>query len=68
MRVHWVYTTTGAMLWVFVRSLVSLVCAAARPGGAAVDWAGVLVTWVVVAAYCASNAMLLRVLHLRSMV
>lgn len=67
MRVHWVYTTTGAMLWVLVRSLLSLVYAAAHKGES-VDWVGIFVTWVVVAAYCASNVMLLRVMHLRSMV
>ena len=30
-RVHWVYTTTGAMLWVFVRSVLTLLYDAAVP-------------------------------------
>jgi len=56
------------MLWVFVRSIITTVYDSALDGDASVDWVGVLVTWIVVVAYCASNAMFLRVMHLRSMV
>jgi hypothetical protein len=67
-RVHWVYTTTGAMLWVFVRSILVAIYESAFDGDSSVDWVGIIVTWTVVATYCASNAMLLRVMYLRSMV
>lgn len=56
------------MLWVFVRSIITTIYDSAFDGDASVDWVGVLVTWIVVAAYCASNAMFLRVMYLRSMV
>jgi len=53
-RVHWLYTTTGAMLWVFVRSILTIFYDWAE--AATVDWAAIMVTWAVVACYCASNA------------
>eukprot|EP00613_Pedinella_sp_CCMP2098_P032106 CAMPEP_0171725242 /NCGR_PEP_ID=MMETSP0991-20121206/24877_1 /TAXON_ID=483369 /ORGANISM="non described non described, Strain CCMP2098" /LENGTH=322 /DNA_ID=CAMNT_0012318343 /DNA_START=280 /DNA_END=1248 /DNA_ORIENTATION=+ len=62
-RVHWVYTTTGAMLWVFVRSLLSIAYDKAEDIG--INTVALSVNWVVVACYCAANTALLRMMHLR---
>ena len=53
-RVHWVYCTTGAMLWVMARSIMTLMYDAAM--SEAVNVEEQVVCWVIVAFFCAGNA------------
>jgi hypothetical protein len=65
-RVHWVYCTTGAMLWVCVRSIFTILMWMC--GIDDLDWLAVAVTWTLVMFYCAGNAVFLRMMHRRNLV
>jgi len=65
-RVHWIYTTSGAMLWVLVRS--GLAIAYHRAVHKKVEWVQLGVSWVLVVCYCTGNAVFLRMMRKRNLV
>jgi len=65
-RVHWVYCTTGAMLWVMARSFLTIflaICSLYDP----LDWIAIIVTWTLVICYCTGNSVFLKMMHIRSL-
>ena len=64
-RVHWVYCTSGAMLWVAARSVMTLLYDAAI--SERVNLMEEVVCWIIVSMFCAGNSVFLRMMRLRSL-